>query len=160
MPPSSDQDNRWPGQDAVRVAPGFDLVLAADWVAPSVARDHVRSWLRTHQWSPSHIDDLVLAVNEAVSNSLEHGYGLLPELDIPAPPGEGPTVVVRARLDIHADGSRRVAFTVRDRGRWQEPADGLGTRIMRACVEDVHIDHGPDGTTVVLRSRPMPLHRR
>lgn len=160
MPPSSEQERV--GQDAAPVAaPGFDLVLAADWIAPSVARDHVRTWLRAHHWSPSHTDDLVLAVNEAVSNSIEHGYGLLPELDTPSPSSERPTVDVHARLDTDPDGSRRVEFTVRDRGRWLAPRNGAstrghGVRIMRACVEDVHVDSGPDGTTVVLHSRPMP----
>lgn len=71
------------------------------------------------------------------------------------------------RLDTEADGTRRVTFTIRDRGRWRTPTDGVttrghGVRLMRACAEDVSIDHGPDGTTVVLHSRPMPppLRRR
>jgi hypothetical protein len=162
VPPSYEQDNSRLGQDA---APGFDLVLAADWITPAIARDHVRFWLRTHHWSPSHTDDLVLAVNEAVSNSIEHGYGLIPELDTPAPPAlpenHQPTVEVRARLDTDSDGTRRVEFTIRDRGRWLVPTSdtttrGHGVRIMRACVENLRIDHGPAGTTVVLHSRPMP----
>ena len=159
MPPSSEQDNRRLERSAARpVAPGFDLTLAADWISPSIARDRVRTWLHSHRWSPSNTDDLVLAVNEAVSNSIEHGYGLIPELDLA---DERQLVEVSARLVLADDGSRRAEFTIRDRGRWQVPSDGIatrghGVRIMRACVEDFSIDHGPDGTTVVLHSRSMP----
>jgi serine/threonine-protein kinase RsbW len=150
VPPSSEQDDS-------RL--GFELVLAADWITPSVARDRVRSWLRTHHWSPAHTDDLVLAVNEAVSNSIEHGYGLVP--DMATPLDDRSTVEVHARLDTDPDGTRRVEFTIRDRGRWLEPTGGPstrghGVRIMRACVENVRIDHGPAGTTVVLHSWPLP----
>lgn len=159
MPPSSEQDNPRLERSAARsVAPGFDLSLAADWISPSVARDRVRAWLRGHRWSPSHTEDLVLAVNEAVSNSIEHGYGLIPELDL----ADAEQVVeVSARLVLTGDGTRRAEFTIRDHGRWQTPENstttrGHGLRIMRACAEDVHIDHGSVGTTVVLHSRSVP----
>ena len=159
MPPSSEQDNRRLERSAARpVVAGFDLTLEADWISPSIARDRVRAWLRSHRWSPSHTEDLVLAVNEAISNSIEHGYGLIPELDLA---DETQLVEVSARMVLSESGSRHAEFTIRDRGCWQAPSNGTstrghGVRIMRACVEDLSIDHGPDGTTVVLHSRPMP----
>ena len=47
-----------------------------------------------------------------------------------------------------------VVATVRDTGRWRPPRGGnrgRGTVFMRKCASDVHIDHGPGGTTVVIR---------
>ena len=130
----------------------LDLVLAADWVSPSVARDKVRTWLRAHGWTSPQIDDLVLAINEAVSNSIEHGYGV-GEGD---PAGTG-TVELRGEITDH-----HVTFTVRDRGVWRPPVDdpkstrGQGLRLMRACVERVTVEGSGQGTTVVLRGRPVP----
>ena len=156
MPPSSE---RQLGSEPARAeaAPTLDLVLAADWISPSVARDRVRGWLRAHRWSPAHIDDLVLAVNEAISNSIEHGYLVGPE-DPPAPK----TVELHCGIVRMNDGSRRVELTVRDEGVWLPPTEdghstrGQGIRLMRACVDHVTIDGTDDGTTITLHSRPVP----
>ncbi|GAB1512644.1 ATP-binding protein [Actinophytocola sp. KF-1] len=134
------------------VPPPLDLVLAADWVSPSVARDKVRTWLRAVGWSSPHLDDMVLAINEAVSNSIEHGYGVGPG----DPAGTG-TVELRGEVTDH-----HVTFTVRDRGVWRPPVDdpkstrGQGIRLMRACVAEVSVAGSADGTTVVLRGARVP----
>jgi anti-sigma regulatory factor (Ser/Thr protein kinase) len=139
------------------VAQTLDLVLAADWISPSVARDKVRNWLRTHRWSPSHTDDLVLAVNEAISNSIEHGYLIGPN----DPPSEE-LVTIHGVVIRASDGSRTVELTVQDAGTWQAPDEdpnttrGQGIRLMRACVEHLTIDSTDEGTTVILHSRPVP----
>jgi two-component sensor histidine kinase len=97
------------------------------------------------------MDDIVLAINEAVSNSIEHGYGIGAE----DPAGAG-TVELRGEIADH-----HVTFTVRDKGVWRPPVDdpkstrGQGIRLMRACVDQVTIDATDEGTTVVLRGRPL-----
>jgi anti-sigma regulatory factor (Ser/Thr protein kinase) len=156
VPPSSE---RQLGDEPTRadVAQTLDLVLAADWISPSVARDQVRSWLRAKRWSPAHIDDLVLAVNEAVSNCIEHGYLIRPEAQATTD-----TIEVHGVLITSANGARHVELTVRDTGSWLAPTDdphsnrGQGIRLMRACVEHLTIDGSDRGTTVVLRSRQVP----
>jgi serine/threonine-protein kinase RsbW len=140
----------------------MEVVLPTEWVAPSIARDWVRRWLTAHRWSPAHRQDLVLAISEAVSNSVEHGYGISandasrfvldPSLK---------TIEVYGHVITNRDGVRRVEFTIRDYGRWTPPAAlyprrGHGMMLMRACTDEVIIDHTPDGTTVVLRGRPLP----
>lgn len=82
--------------------------------------------------------DLVLAVNEAVSNSAEHAYD-----------GDPSGVVV---LHGTAEGSS-VRLQVSDHGRWRDPpADpgfrGRGLNMIEAMTEEARVDHGPDGTTV------------
>lgn len=134
------------------VPPPLALVLAADWVSPSVARSRVRGWLRSNGWAEPSIDDLVLAINEAVSNSIEHGYGI--GADDPAGTG---TVELRGEITDH-----HVTFTVRDQGVWRPPVDdpkstrGQGIRLMRACVDEMTVDISGAGTTVVLLGRAVP----
>ncbi len=157
MPPSSE---RQLGDEPTRavVAQTLDLVLAADWISPSVARDRVRGWLRANGWSPAHTDDLVLAVNEAISNSIEHGY-LIDQDDPPRPE----TIEIDGVITRAPDGTRHAEITVRDSGSWQPPTEdvhsnrGQGIRLMRACVEHLTIDGTDTGTTVVLHSRPVPV---
>lgn len=157
MPPSSE---RQLGNDPTRadVAQTLDLVLAADWISPSVARDRVRGWLRANRWSPAHTDDLVLAINEAVSNSIEHGYRIGPD-EAPRPE----TVEIHGTINRAANGSRQAELVVRDQGVWQPPTEdprstrGQGIRLMRACVEHLTIDGTDKGTTVVMHGRPVPI---
>jgi serine/threonine-protein kinase RsbW len=164
VPPPSDQDERpvRPPQpaDATDATTAADLelrlVLGASWVAPSIARERVEAWLRTHQWPPAQVEELVLAISEAVSNSVEHGY----RVPFDAVEHAG-SVEVRGQLVSGADGYRQVEFRIRDRGRWREPDRGVSSRghgmlIMRTCTDELVVDGSPDGTTVVLRSRPAP----
>jgi anti-sigma regulatory factor (Ser/Thr protein kinase) len=138
-----------------------ELELTAEWVAPSIARDRVRRWLTAHRWSPAQVDDLVLAVSEAVSNSVEHGYGMPTEdADHSTLDASSSTVKLAGQIITDADGIRRVEFTIRDHGRWTPPdgpsSRGHGMTLMRACTDAVTIEHTTAGTTVVLRSRALP----
>ncbi|TWF82250.1 anti-sigma regulatory factor (Ser/Thr protein kinase) [Pseudonocardia hierapolitana] len=101
----------------------------------------------------------MLALSEAVSNGVEHGY------QIPAGAGRqdlaAGTVQVCARVLVEADGRRRIALTVRDHGRWREPVAparfrGHGLSIIRACVDQFSIDAGPAGTILTLLTRAAP----
>ncbi len=97
----------------------------------------------------------MLAVSEAVSNAVEHGYRTRP--GVAGRPG---TVEVSGEL-VRGLADRRVEVTVRDRGGWRPPARLRGHRrhgipIMKACVAECVIDGTASGTTVVLRSRPVP----
>jgi serine/threonine-protein kinase RsbW len=145
------------------------LRLPADTIAPSLARDQLRAWLTRLGWPPGQRDDIVLAVSEAVSNSVEHAY---------------PTAQSAARIELHASattvssesgsqqgpahgaGGRRVRVIVRDYGRWRPiPAERdnrrRGIPMMRACMDTVTIepltdDDRPIGTRVTLLSAPVP----
>jgi serine/threonine-protein kinase RsbW len=166
VPPPPDQDEQptrrgSAGHEAIRDAPASSLrfVLGADFSASSVARDRVEQWLRTHKWPTAQIDELVLAVSEAVSNSVEHGYGV--SRDMVDHVG---AVFVQSAIITEPDGFRRAEFTVRDTGSWRDRAGGgrrgHGLLIMRSCTDELIIDGSPTGTTVVLRSRPVPPQLR
>lgn len=126
-------------------------MLPADPAAPSVLRDRMRAWLDQHGWPAEGSADLVLAVNEAVSNAVDHAY---PDDDATA------TVDVQLRV-VAAEGHRWIEAVVRDHGRWQPPpatrtSGGHGLPVMRACTAALRIDTGPDGTRVYLSSHPVP----
>lgn len=120
---------------------------------PAAARDvrrRIRDWLGGLGWPDDETDDVVLAVHEAVANSVEHGYGGV---------AAGDVEVTGERI---VDGGRqRVRFVVRDEGRWRPPRDpgyrGRGLLVMRGCMADVDVRPGAAGTEVVLVSRPLPV---
>lgn len=131
------------------------LRLPADPVAPSVARHQLRRWLSTLSWPSGQLEDIVLAVSEAVSNAAEHAY-----LD------QAPGVIeIDAWAEVTAGGQRQVTVVVGDHGRWRTaPMDDENRRrgipLMRACMDTVTIEQPDDrsGTRVVLRSRAVPPH--
>ncbi|SMC73476.1 ATP-binding protein [Kibdelosporangium aridum] len=140
-------------------ATGLSFALAAGWTAPATARNKIREWLEAHEWPAAHVDDLVLSISEAVSNSVEHGYGVAVDGALPDPPG---LIEVEGAIVQEPGGYRRVVLRIIDHGRWKKPDTGptnrrQGLRIMRACTEEMTVAHTADGTTVVLRSWPIPM---
>jgi anti-sigma regulatory factor (Ser/Thr protein kinase)/putative methionine-R-sulfoxide reductase with GAF domain len=124
-------------QDSGEIGP-LDLVVPAlPWSLRDI-RVAVRRWLSAVGAAPRTVADLLVAVGEACSNAVDHAYG----------PGGG-TVTVHIELQ-----QPDVLATIRDTGHWRPPrsADrGRGTLFMRNCSDDLRIDHGPTGTTVVIR---------
>lgn len=114
-------------------------------VAP--VRHQLREWLQDSGFTEDEAIDLVLAVSEAVNNSVEHAY---------PGPARG-TVEVSAR--IGDDGAVHVDVT--DHGQWRVPPPALTTRgrgllLMRESVDEVEIDRSANGTTVRLTRARMP----
>jgi anti-sigma regulatory factor (Ser/Thr protein kinase) len=110
-------------------------------------RHQLREWLHGGGFTEDEAGDLVLAISEAVNNSIEHAY---PE------PGHG-TIEVRAEVD--RDGG--ITVDVVDHGQWRVPPPSLTTRgrgllLMRESVDDVEINRSASGTTVRLRKARSP----
>jgi PAS domain S-box-containing protein len=107
-------------------------------------RRTVDGWLAEAGVAGPDREDLVVAVNEAAANSIEHAYRGRRAGD----------VTVEADLD---DG---LAISVIDHGTWRfgegDPERGRGMYIMRSLVDDLEVVRRPDGTTVVLR-RALPV---
>ncbi|HEX7301447.1 ATP-binding protein, partial [Lentzea sp.] len=125
----------------------LDLRFPAEAQEVAPVRHQLREWLQDSGFGDDEASDLVLAVSEAVNNSVEHAY---------PGPARG-TVEVRAQLGH--DGSVEVDVT--DHGRWRVPPPALTTRgrgllLMRESVDSVEIDRSAKGTTVHLRRAPAP----
>jgi serine/threonine-protein kinase RsbW len=131
--------------------PGFACVVQANQWAPSLVRRRLRQWLEKLGWPRDEQDDLVLAVNEAVSNVAEHAY----------PPNRGGQATV---LGERVDGVRRthtrLVFTITDHGRWREPPaeserPRYGLPIMRAMTDVFRRETTSAGTRITVVSRPV-----
>ena len=139
-----------PADDVALVAarmPPLSDDLRTTWPATSEAlvgvRRILRRWLAVHGAGEEETYDIVVASQEACANAVEHAYG----------PGQ-------AHFDVdaaHRDAQIRV--TVRDRGRWRPPRGshrGRGLPLMRALMESVDVEHGEEGTVVVLERTLRP----
>jgi anti-sigma regulatory factor (Ser/Thr protein kinase) len=160
LTPATSPRERRPAEHAGYRAPSSEsrrplrMELPADPIAISVARHQVRRWLAAFSWPAGQLDDIVLAVSEAVSNAIEHAY-------LDQPPG---VVEVHGGVEATPGGQGRVTVIVRDHGRWRlAPTDDENRRrgipLMRACMDTVTIGQPDDdraGTWVVLRSRAVP----
>jgi anti-sigma regulatory factor (Ser/Thr protein kinase) len=144
--------------------------------APETAgllRSEMRRWLELLEWPDDAALDILLAVNEAVSNSVEHAF-------TDTRPAERIVEVTAAVQQV--DRHRRVEAWVRDNGRWL-PRPGpepyvnrrRGLPMMYAVMEQVTIHRGnpqpvpvglgvpaageasAEGTVVILLSPAAPV---
>jgi anti-sigma regulatory factor (Ser/Thr protein kinase) len=109
-------------------------------------REQVADWLAALGTPDERIGDIVLVVNEACSNSIEHAYM-----------GEV-AGVVRVSADVD---SQSICITVEDFGRWKtdtsktDVSRGRGLALMRAMSSHVGLYTNTSGTRVSL-SFPSP----
>jgi anti-sigma regulatory factor (Ser/Thr protein kinase) len=119
---------------------GEPLVLRPRAVPEALrqVRNAARQWMSDADVAPAAADEMLIALGEACANVVEHAYG-------PA----GGELSVRMLREPSA-----VVAVVRDRGRWRSPRGhnrGRGTVLMHGLVDEVDVEHLPDGTRVTLR---------
>lgn len=103
------------------------LALPAEPTALRSLRNALRRWLAQCQASDRETDEIVLACNEAVANSIEHAYG----------PADGSVEVIAEFR------GGQVCIAVRDGGRWREPRGdfrGRGLNLMNALMDSVSLE--------------------
>ena len=119
----------------------FELELGSDPGELAAMRSMMRRWLRQVEGSDTEIAEILTATGEAAANAIEHGGAV----------ATGTPFEVAGRL---FDGE--VEITVRDNGAWRDGTrseGGRGIVLMRALMDDVELDPGPEGTTVRMRRR-------
>jgi PAS domain S-box-containing protein len=119
----------------------IEKVITADQLTD--IRHQLAAWMRAATIPDGRVADIVLAVNEACANSIEHGYR-----------GRKPG---RVRVEGENDGAR-VHLRVIDRGSWKPaPADpgvrGRGLLLIRAVSDWLEMECTPSGTTVDMSFR-------
>jgi anti-sigma regulatory factor (Ser/Thr protein kinase) len=124
--------------------------LPVDPRTPALARRLLRQWLDSGNWPANASDDLVLAVNEAITNAVEHAF---------PPDHRGGGIDLDAQAVTGADRAGRVVVTVIDDGRWRPPPTDAGFRgrgldMIRALVESLAVSPSASGTRVTMTSRP------
>ena len=120
----------------------MDVTAAATPLEARELRVRLEQWLRGVGVPVTVVEDLGLAVYEALANAVEHAYG---------PEHPAPTMRLLAQLD--ADG---VTVSVIDQGGWRPPGESRyrrrGLALMHHLTTDVHIEPSTQGTTVHLRA--------
>ncbi len=119
----------------------FSMDLAANPVLLRQLRRALQSWLADAGVDETTTYDILVAVTEACTNSMEHAYRL----------DASSHVRVRLRLE-----HRELVIIVQDEGTWRPPAENPGSRgrglsMIRGLMDDVTVDSGPEGTTVTMR---------
>ena len=106
-------------------------------------RNQLSAWLEAQTVPDILASDIVLAVNEACTNSAEHAYR------------GGSAGTMRLEAEVCAG---EIQVRVVDSGTWKlpvvnTPTGGRGIPLMRAVCDRVDLDGSPAGTTVVMRFR-------
>ncbi len=120
----------------------LDIELPADSRRLHELRTRVARWLADSGVAADVIPDIVIALNEAASNSVLHAYASTPERGH-----------VRVSLTIDDDAVTAVVF---DEGQWRERRDrhdGRGLELMGALMTDVQVEPTGGGTAVRLTRR-------
>ncbi|AQA05237.1 hypothetical protein BVC93_25770 [Mycobacterium sp. MS1601] len=128
-----------------------DVFERADVVADAVnvvtLREELEHWLRHRfELDSLRLNDVVLAVNEALANVAEFAYRHCDQTG---------TVDIRAEYER---ATSILTITVTDYGSWRDSSEreprrtrGRGIPLMEALSDEVGIDAGAQGTTVCMR---------
>ena len=130
----------------------------------SLVRREVMQWLVSEGWPDDAAAEIIWAVSEAVTNSVEHAY----PWDVPDAPIEvqGEVECVDTDDAAQQQPARRVRMRIRDRGRWRPDShdrvsgvrySGWGLQVIeRVMAELVITTSAATGTLVELVSRAVP----
>jgi anti-sigma regulatory factor (Ser/Thr protein kinase) len=119
----------------------IEMAAAAEQL--SDLRHQFSAWMRAAAIPEETIADIVLAVNEAAANGIEHAYR-----------GHTPGTV---RIEAENDGAR-VHVRITDQGSWKPAAAepgirGRGLLLIRAVSDWLEMDCTPSGTIVNMSFR-------
>ena len=156
------------------------MVQPASPASQRVVRHAVARWLEGAHWPEDGVEDITLAVTEAVTNVVEHAYldhdpgaihlyawitpmadpALIPAARPTTPDGRPALAAPPPPTGRAATQGRKVIIVVSDRGR-RDPQRrtvdlnghrGRGIAMMTALMAAVHVQRASNGTTVVLVS--------
>lgn len=137
----------------------LNLEVSSDPAELPRVRDTIRAWIAQHGWEEPEIADIVLAVDEALSNVIRHGYEGQPghkiELGLRAlrDPQHGPGVEIRVR-----DFGKQVPLEkIRGRKLDDLRPGGLGVHIIRSVMTSAEYSHASGGgMQLVMRKYQRP----
>jgi anti-sigma regulatory factor (Ser/Thr protein kinase)/putative methionine-R-sulfoxide reductase with GAF domain len=122
------------------LAERLSLRLPTDPGILAEVRRMLRRWLHANAVPEKDVREIVLAVNEACANAIEHAYS-------PA----------SAEFELTADAADdKLHFVVRDTGTWRAPRGvhrGRGLTVVRAAMDEVEVRVTEGGTEVLMAKR-------
>lgn len=122
-------------------------------------RTQVQAWLTEHDWPERAIGELVLALDEAVTNVICHGYDNCP----------GQRILITGETTSEAQEGDGVVFRVRDFGKQVDPKQicgrdlddvrpgGLGVHIIKA-MSNVATYERAEGGGMLLTMQKLKSH--
>lgn len=137
----------WVDAQILDARPPLQISTNAAKTTVAWARREFANWLAVDLPAGDLFDDLVLVVYEALANTVDHAY-------INTAAGTGPVELIARR------SNDAIRISVMDHGTWRDAPTiqtfrGRGLPLIRLLVHDVHVEIGPTGTTVHLRT-PLP----
>ncbi len=115
-------------------------------------RASMREFCIQHRWSEPQVGEIVLALDEAVTNIIRHGYD----------GASGRKILMDAAMVDSPAREEQLEVRLRDFGRQVDPAEirgrqladvrpgGLGVHIMRAMMSEVEYRHADGGGMLVI----------
>jgi anti-sigma regulatory factor (Ser/Thr protein kinase) len=127
--------------------------IASDPVLLRMVRDRIAAWLNVNGWDATQVAEIVLALDEALSNVMRHGYG----------GARDRIILVRVRW-LPCETPHEIEIRVRDFGRQVEPCriagrkleevrpGGLGVHLIHAMMTSVeYIPAAGGGMLLIMR---------
>jgi len=132
----------------------LSLEITSDPAELPKVRTTVRNWSKRHDWQEDQIADIVLAVDEALSNVIRHGYDGEPghKIKVAARMIEDPSHGPGLEISIRDFGKQVELDSIRGRDLDDLRPGGLGVHIIRSvmsCTKYSHADGG--GMQLVMR---------
>lgn len=136
----------------------FHLELTSDPEHLRGVREAIREWIEQEPWDEHAVADIVLAVDEALTNVIRHGYG--------GKPGE--RIVIDMSRISDPERGEGVEISIRDFGT-QVPLEsiagrdlddlrpgGLGVHIIQSVMDGARYRHMSDGGTELRMKKFRP----
>jgi serine/threonine-protein kinase RsbW len=135
------------------------LDLTSDPAMLPEVRNSIREWCARRKWNAEQVADVVLAVDEALSNVIKHGYCGKPGCKIEfcatvvKDPQRGPAIEIRIR-----DYGKQVPIdSIRGRDLDDIRPGGLGVHIIKSVMCVVEYSHAEGGgMLLVMRKYRRP----
>ena len=135
------------------------LDLTSDTVVLPGVRNSIREWCAERGWNAEYVADIVLAVDEALSNVIKHGYGGKPgfKIELSAAVVDDPARGSAIEIRIRDFGKQVPVESIRGRDLDDIRPGGLGVHIIKSvmCVAEYsHAEGG--GMLLVMRKYRVP----
>mgnify|MGYP005855065173 CR=1 FL=1 len=130
----------------------MDVQLPSDPQCLPDVRQRVRAWLERDGWSEKQVGEVVLAIDEALSNVIRHGYGGRCDQQIHLSLGHAPTANGASGLEVRIRDHSECVDLSRICGRDLHDVrpGGLGVHLINAMMESVEYSHAPGGGVLLV----------
>lgn len=123
----------------------LDLRSNTDDLQP--VRDALRSWMGRQEWTHDQISEVVLAVDEALTNVIRHGYGGLADQPIQfrAQRIHDPVAGVGLEISVRDFGKQVELTKICGRDLNDIRPGGLGVHLIHAMMSSAKYEHAAGG---------------